>query len=245
MESNTKEDNEQKEFTFLEFLFPNWINLNFLKDWLSNNEESTREQIIKIAEESTQGKLDQNNMKLLLSSNENMLIYLQTLNKHRSKLINLEEAPYSIIKSIMISFIEKLSNEIPLPEEQNVLFYEVMNYIIILSQTFYHNTKENNETKRVLLQDELTYLNIWKNNNLWLFLIFQHIETEKEKKQIALIQKESERETKAKNIYSSTVITYEFNMKSLGISKDTIGVIKEECKKKYNLSDEDIPDLEL
>ena len=34
-------------------------------------------------------------------------------------------------------------------------------------------------------------------------------------------------------------------MKSLGISKDTIGVIKEECKKKYNLSDEDIPDLEL
>ena len=63
--------------------------------------------------------------------------------------------------------------------------------------------------------------------------------------QIALIQKESERETKAKNIYSCTVITYEFNMKSLGISKDTIGVIKEECKKKYNLSDEDIPDLEL
>ena len=245
MESNTKEDNEQKEFTFFFFSIPIRINLNLGKYWPSNNEESMREQIIKIAEESTQGKLDQNNMKLLLSSNENMLIYLQTLNKHRSKLINLEEAPYSIIKSIMISFIEKLSNEIPLPEEQNVLFYEVMNYIIILSQTFYHTTKENNETKRVLLQDELAYLNIWKNNNLWLFLIFQHIETEKEKKQIALIQKESERETKAKNIYSSTVITYEFNMKSLGISKDTIGVIKEECKKKYNLSDEDIPDLEL
>ena len=245
MESNTKEDNEQKEITSFGISILNWINLNLRKYLPSNNEESMREKIKKIAEESTQGKLDQNNMKLLLSSNENMLIYLQTLNKHRSKLINLEEAPYSIIKSIMISFIEKLSNEIPLPEEQNVLFYEVMEYILILSQTFYHNTKENNETKRVLLQDELTYLNIWKNNNLWLFLIFKHIETEKEKKQIALIQKESERETKAKNIYSSTVITYEFNMKSLGISKDTIRVIKEECKKKYNLSDEDIPDLEL
>ena len=175
MESNTKEDNEQKEYTVLGISIPNWINLNLGKHRPSNNEESMREQIKKIAEESTQGKLDQNNMKLLLSSNENMLIYLKTLNKHRSKLINLEEAPYSIIKSIMISFIEKLSNEIPLPEEQNVLFYEVMEYILILSQTFYHNTKENNETKRVLLQDELTYLNIWKNNNLWLFLIFKHM----------------------------------------------------------------------
>ena len=118
MESNTKEDNEQKEFTFFGFI-SNWIY------WPFNNEES---KIIKIAEESTQGKLDQNNMKLLLSSNENMLIYLQTLNKHRSKLINLEEAPYSIIKKIMISFIHKLSNEIPSPEDQNVLFYEVMEY---------------------------------------------------------------------------------------------------------------------
>ena len=36
MESNTKEDNEQKEFTF----FRNWINLNFWKDWFFNNEES-------------------------------------------------------------------------------------------------------------------------------------------------------------------------------------------------------------
>ena len=126
MESNTKEDNEQKVFTFFWHFYSKWI----------NNKESMREKIKKIAEESTQGKLDQNNMKLLLSSNENMLIYLQTLNKHRSKLINLEEAPYSIIKSIMISFIEKLSNEIPLPEEQNVLFYEVMEYILKLQDTF-------------------------------------------------------------------------------------------------------------
>ena len=96
MESNTKEDNEQKEFTFFGTI-RNWINLNLGKYLPSNNEGSMREQIKKIAEESTQGKLDQNNMKLLLSSNENMLIYLQTLNKHRSKLINLEEAPYSII----------------------------------------------------------------------------------------------------------------------------------------------------
>ena len=244
MESNSKEENEAKDFTLFGYSFSNPLK-KITNIFSSNNDESIKEQIVKIAEDSTHGILESNNMQLLLSSNENMLIYLQTLNKHRSKLINLEEAPYSIIKKIMISFIHKLSNEIPSPEDQNVLFYEVMEYILILSQTFYHSTNDNNEIKRVLLQDELTFLNIWKNNNLWLFLIFKHIEAEKKKQKIELIKKEREKEIKAKNIYSSTVITYEFNMKSLGISKDTIKVIKEECKKKYNLSDEDVPDLEI
>ena len=47
MESNTKEDNEQKEFTVLGISIPNWINLNLGKHWPFNKEESMREQIIK------------------------------------------------------------------------------------------------------------------------------------------------------------------------------------------------------
>lgn len=231
----------------------NWELVN--KDNRHENKESVHKskeelevetKIIKIAEDSMEGNYEQDKSEpLLLQSNHNILIYLKTLNKNRAKLIDLTEEKYSSIKTIMTTFIKKLTIEVPSLDQENKMFYEILEYILILTQTFYHNVTKNNEVKRVLMQDELCDLDIWKNNNLWLFLIFTHIEDEMVKQKVSTIKKESEKESKVKAIYISTVITYEFNMKSFGISKETIKYIKSECKKKYNLSDKDIPELDI
>ena len=188
--------------------------------------------IVEIAEQSIQGIYEQEKSEqLFLKSNYNMLIYLKILNKNRSKLIDLNEAQFTAIKTIITFFLSKLSIEIPSPDQENELFYEIMEYIIILSQTFYHIEKTTN--KRVIMQDELQDEKIWQNKDLWLFLIYRHVDCEFTRQKISSITNIQEKETKAKAIYTSTVTTYEFNMKSSGLHKDTITEIKGLCKEKY------------
>lgn len=210
----------------------------------SKEELEQEAKIVYIAEQSMKGIYEpEKSEQLFLNSKDNMLKYLKILNKNRSKLIDLNESQYTAIKAIFTLFINQLNSEIPTPDQENELFYEIMEYILILSQTFYHI--ENTTNKREIMQDELKYLDIWENVDLWLFLIYKHVDSEVTRQKISSVTNLEERELKAKAIYSSTVTTYEFNMISSGLKEPFIQKIKGICKKKYNLSSEDVPDLHL
>ena len=105
------------------------------------------------------------------------------------------------------------------PEE----YFEIIEYVMILSQTFYGPFQEE---KRKLLQDIICTHKFWKKADVWIDTIKYHIAMEKEKQRLDEEKNYDIREEKEKSIATSAFTTYYFNMNSFKIDSD----IREEVK---------------
>ena len=170
-----------------------------------------------------------------------MLFFLRILNNNRSKLIDILPDVYSCFEEIMKGILKKLKEKGSM--ENRELFFETIEYIVILSQTFYTNKKEQNEERRTLLQDDISQEPIWKNEQLWIDMITYHIEIDKVKQNVNFEKDYIIRQNKIINIVVPSLTTFLFNMNSFLVgSKITDSVIKQ-MKEKYNLSDETIAEI--
>ena len=184
--------------------------------------------------------ISKESMDLMYTKKEYILFYLRSLNKNRSKLISIPENVYKLIKDTMWKFLDLCNN----PDYKNgeiEQYFEILEFVIILSQTFYLSNP--NQTSKMLLQDEISQHPIWKNTNIWLDIINYHVETEKVKQKVAEEKKLNERECKIKTIALSTIITFVFNMSSFNLDQTVVDALKVKCAEKYKINIKDIPDL--
>ena len=236
--------------------------LNKIRGWLTKTFEykspelydpvpEIREQYTKI-DEIAQKSMDGNSLEMdtsIVSANKDFILYyLKTLNKNRSKLINITERPYKSIEKIMNQCLDVLLEEqrrnqaTPrdmLAPGEKIKFFEILEFIMILSQTFY--CEHGQGKKKDFLQDDISKHKIWESQQLWVDLVDYHIGTEIAKKKIDNEKNLEEREKRYKSTARSTLITFIFNMKSFGLKN--ADDIKEICIKKYKLSPNDIPDF--
>ena len=191
------------------------------------------------------------------------LVFLRCLNRHRAELISVSEQTFMGISTVMqgiIMFIQgswmmhkplynalkaKIDNKTSLSskereqwtclEGKNKQFIEIMELILILSQTF--STNENSKKKLIY---EMTLDNrLFADAVLWKRVMKRFIsetlarQIELLKKQKIKISKELQA-TKLLSIAQTTIITYQFNMSTFNVPKDvqdeSINYILEEFK---------------
>ena len=191
------------------------------------------------------------------------LVLLRCLNRHRAELISVSEQTFMGISTVMqgiIMFIQgswmmhkplynslksKIDNKTSLSskereqwiylEGKNKQFIEIMELILILSQTF--STNENSKKKLIY---EMTLDNrLFADAVIWKRVMKRFIsetldrQIELLKKQKIKITKELEA-TKLLSIAQTTIITYQFNMSTFNVPKDvqdeSINYILEEFK---------------
>ena len=212
-----------------------------------NNVKIRYHAINEIVENIIKGHYNKNTIKnvdaynYILEDYPYMLFFLRILNKNRSKLIDILPDVYSCFEEIMKGILKKLKEKGSM--ENRELFFETIEYIVILSQTFYTNKKEQNEERRTLLQDDISQEPIWKDEQLWIDMITYHIEIDKVKQNVNFEKDYIIRQNKIINIVVPSLTTFLFNMNSFLVgSKITDSVIKQ-MKEKYNLSDETIAEI--
>jgi len=154
------------------------------------------------------------------------IFFLAYLNKIRSKLFNLTNNAYESIKEIF---------NLILNENLKIKNPEVVEYIIILSQTFYKNEKDY---PRVLLQDDIKVHKIFKDKNLWIINLC--LKLNKELKNINL-NKKSEKT----NVIYSALVTYRFNLLNFGFNDNEINDIFIYIFERYDIKEEGMELLKL
>jgi len=201
----------------------------------SNDEEKNKKflEIKQFSENSYKGQIDQQEIDLILNKilpeNEKDFLkyFLDNINKSRAQLLTLSEKGFNNLKYIFTKIILSAFN-------QND--YETIQYVIILSQTFY---KEPLNDKKVLLQDELKNIEIFHLNQTWKILIENNISKEIVNQKINENEiNNEENKIKLQNIVFSILITFKFNMDSFDLKKENQNVILKEILDKYNLKDE-------
>ena len=171
-----------------------------------------------------EGKLGNNMEKIkeyfINDNNEQyIMFFLAYLNKIRSKLFNLSNNAYESIKEIF---------NLILNENLKIKNPEIIEYIIILSQTFYKNEKDS---PRVLLQDDIKIHKIFKDKNLWIINLC--LKLNKELKNIN-INKKNEKT----NVIYSALVTYRFNLLNFGFNDKEINDIFIYIFEKYDIKEE-------
>ena len=111
----------------------------------------------------------------------------------------------------------------------------MVEYIIILSQTFYKNEKDY---PRVLLQDDIKVHKIFKDKNLWIINLC--LKLNKELKNINL-NKKSEKT----NVIYSALVTYRFNLLNFGFNDNEINDIFIYIFERYDIKEEGMELLKL
>jgi hypothetical protein len=171
-----------------------------------------------------EGKLGNNMEKIkeyfINDNNEQyIMFFLAYLNKIRSKLFNLSNNAYESIKELF---------NLILNENLKIKNPEIIEYIIILSQTFYKNEKDS---PRVLLQDDIKIHKIFKDKNLWIINLC--LKLNKELKNIN-INKKNEKT----NVIYSALVTYRFNLLNFGFNDKEINDIFIYIFEKYDIKEE-------
>lgn len=169
-----------------------------------------------------------------------MLFFLRILNKNRAKLIDIHLDVYSCFEEIMKGILKKLKEKGS--KENRELFFETIEYIVILSQTFY-TKKQQNEERRTLLQDEISQEPIWKDEQIWIDMITYHIEIDKIKQNVNFEKDYIIRQNSIINIVIPSLTTFLFNMKSFVVGDEITKSVMNKMKEKYNLSDETIAEM--
>ncbi len=171
-----------------------------------------------------EGKLGNNMEKIkeyfINDNNEQYtMFFLGYLNKIRSKLFNLSNNAYESIKDIFNLILnENLKTKNP----------EIIEYIIILSQTFYKNEKDY---PRILLQDDIKVHKIFRDKNLWIINLC--LKLNKELKNINLNKKNEKT-----NVIYSALVTYRFNLINFGFNDNEIHDIFVYIFEKYDIKEE-------
>ncbi len=148
---------------------------------------------------------------------EYILFFLSYLNKIRNKLVNLTTIGYENIKVIFFIILDYIN------KEKN---YELLELVIILSQTFYR-TEEG--VSKILLQEDIKNHPIFKDKNGWI----KNIEN-KLNKELNLINSQNQKE----NIIFSTLVTYKFNLANFGFDDNEINDILKSIFEKFDIKEE-------
>ena len=148
---------------------------------------------------------------------EYILFFLSYLNRIRNKLVNLCQIGYENIKTLFIlilDYVNKYKN------------YEILELVIILSQTFYRTEKG---FSKILLQEDIKEHPIFKDKNIWI----KNIEN-KLNRELNLINSENQKQ----NIIFSILITYKFNLANFGFNDKEINDILKDIFEKFDIKEE-------
>ena len=150
--------------------------LQIIKQFISLFEEKTNKNdqtITPLFETLTNGSMENEQFETLINqiqNNEgnldNATIFLSLLNNHRTKNCQYDKKTYDYL-------VEILSAILKISQQDNISFvpkYKCLNWIVVLSQTFYY---ENENNKKTYLLEEIIKKDLFKNVN-W-FELFQYV----------------------------------------------------------------------
>jgi hypothetical protein len=160
------------------------------------------------------------------NKNQYILFFLSYLNRIRNKIINLSNNGYETIKDIFNLILDIIY------EEKN---YELIEFIIILSQTFYKTEKGY---PRILLQDDIKGHKIFKEKETW--IINMCIRLNKDLKKIDPNNKKQKNQ-----IIFSALLTFKFNLSNFDFNNEEINDILRKIFEKYDIKEEGNMLLEL
>lgn len=164
-------------------------------------------------------------IRFILSENTFMGIFLQLLNLKRYDNISLKPNAFNNIILIFNKIMDHISIKTDTFFAQfftNDKEYELLQYIIILGQTFFQAPHEGiYEKDNLLMSKRLGKHSLLKKAKTWQKLIEFHIKNEKQNLKVLKQKMTKEREQTVK---TTTVVTYLFNMTNFGVD--------EKCKEK-------------
>lgn len=171
--------------------------------------------------------------KQLLLNRELRLYFLKCANYYRLELYPLKEDQFSNILNLITFILKESTKKDSNPD------YEVIKFVIILSQTFYRVSNDPNEPQ-YLLQNDIMNDEIWKSRSLWEGLIEFTIDSDMSNSVKKMKQKEEkeERIIREKTTVQISLVTFKFIMKCFKCSlRDIEEIIKSFCGK-YDITDE-------
>ena len=194
----------------------------------------SNEQIGEYFELSVKENLDQQTLDLIYSNLEYSKIYMELLNNYRVTNLIIPELMYDqivlimrgILTTIQINYINNKNSKI------NELELHILNYIIILSQTFYKESEQNKDKKGDLLLEQVKLHSIWQYVEIWKTLIKYSFRKELDSQKPIADQSKKDRE---KMIMEIVLTTFKYNLASFGLTNLEDKILKDYIKK-YNLS---------
>ena len=129
-----------------------------------------KEAIDLYSEQSLLESIDSQIFHLITSNLNNSLNYLQYLNDHRSNLITICPLIYDQMSSLFLGILTNVNNKLVDKKEQVDIknkCYQLLDSILVLSQTFYKQTNENEE-KGELLLSQIKIHTIWGCPTTWI-----------------------------------------------------------------------------
>ena len=177
-------------------------------------------------------------IRFILSENTFMGIFLQLLNLKRYDNISLKSQAFNNI----ILIFNKIMDHISLKTETffarlfpNDKEFELLQYIIILGQTFFQAPHEGiYEKDDLLMSKRLGKHSLLKKAKTWQHLIEFHIRNEKQNLKALKQKMTKQREF---TIKTTTVVTYLFNMTNFGIDEKCKDKVKTFAEK-YGIGEE-------
>ena len=185
-------------------------------------------QLILDAPENLDSEELENFIKELISSNQNLLIFLEYLNNHRSKgEINLKKKSLDIISDIFLQILNSNNNGDS----------KIIQLTIILSQTYYHEEKDQKEYIVHNIKDS----QILKEKKFWMDYLKGLLEEEMLK--VNKIKNAKLFEKKMASIFYTTILTVTKNMIDFELDMDFILLVNNEAFELYNIPDNQKKDI--
>ena len=168
-------------------------------------------------------------MQKLKSSSQNQLLFLEYLNNHRSKgEIVLKKKSLNIISEI---FLSMLDSNIKKKDSQ------IIQLIIILSQTYYHEEKN----KKEYIVNIIHTSKVFKEKKFWMDYLKCLLEEEMLK--VNKIKNAKLFEKKMASIFYTTILTVTKNMIDFELDMDFILLVNNEAFELYNIPDNQKKDI--
>ena len=173
-------------------------------------------------------------LNVLLDKHHNRIIFLHKLTEFRNTKFEISQKCFDILC--------KLFNTLVNAVQRDKDYYSIKN-IIILSQTFFINGK--NENEKIYLQKKIQNNEIFKSQEFWSDFIDYSINEDiyitvnnDVKNGNILKENRKDSEDKKSNIFYTKIISFAYNMISFEIDKEIIKQVVLPKTEKYKISDE-------
>lgn len=157
-----------------------------------------------------------------------MGIFFQLLNFKRSDNIFLQPHSFNNILFIINKILDRINLKIATIFGRilsNDKEYDLLQYVVILGQTFYQKQENQTEDNKYedIMSKQLGKHQLFQEYKTWEKLIEYHIK--KQKKNLKKLKQKMTKE-REKTIAINTIVTYIFNMKNFGVDESCIDNIK-------------------
>ena len=205
----------------------NELNALFLKNKKEIKEKKDtmtfiKECILLILEEKD---YDKNKIMKLLENNENRIEFFRCLNQYRIEgIFSLGQKTYDDL-SFLFNYLIKYA----IRDKD----FDSLKSIIILSQTFYLNSK-----KDLFLNESIASIDIWKNKNFWEEIIEYSINRELNNSRefyMFLDEKSENRNERINTTITSNIITFLYNMKLLNFPEEKYKELIDDLVQKFKI----------